>query len=87
VVCTNRESGLVTPIFSLVARAFRLPYVREMKHFLGCVRSGSQPSVTGQAAAGRWQVCWLLLSRSFEERSVRLAEVLDAVPEVTEATR
>jgi len=87
VVCTNRESGLVTPIFRSWPERFASAYVREMKHFLGCVRSGLQPSVTGQD--GRWAVAGVLAATKsfFEERSVRLAELLDAVPEVTEATR
>jgi predicted dehydrogenase len=61
--------------------------VREMKHFLACIRTGSQPSVSG--LDGRWAVAGVLAAtRSFrEERSVRIAEVLDAVAVVGGANR
>jgi predicted dehydrogenase len=87
VVCTDRERGLVTPIYRSWPERFGSAYVREMKHFLGCIRSGSQPSVSG--VDGRWAVAGVLAAtRSFrEERSVRIAEVLDAVTAVGERNR
>ena len=42
-VCTDRERGLVTPIYRSWPERFGSAYVREMKHFLGCIRDGSQP--------------------------------------------
>jgi myo-inositol 2-dehydrogenase/D-chiro-inositol 1-dehydrogenase/scyllo-inositol 2-dehydrogenase (NAD+) len=79
VVCTDRERGLVTPIYRSWPERFGSAYVREMKHFLGCIRSGSQPAVNGRD--GRWAVAGVLAAtRSFrEERSVRIAEVLNPV--------
>jgi myo-inositol 2-dehydrogenase / D-chiro-inositol 1-dehydrogenase len=81
VMCTSRDNGLVTPIFRSWPERFACAYVREMKHFLGCIRTGSQPGVTGRD--GRWAVAGVLTAtKSFlEERSVQLSEVLDAVPE------
>jgi myo-inositol 2-dehydrogenase/D-chiro-inositol 1-dehydrogenase/scyllo-inositol 2-dehydrogenase (NAD+) len=87
VVCTDRERGLVTPIYRSWPERFGSAYVREIKHFLECIRSGSQPSVSG--LDGRWAVAGVLAAtRSFrEERSVRVAEVLDAVASVGERNR
>jgi predicted dehydrogenase len=75
VVCTDRDHGLVTPIFRTWAQRFASAYVREMKHFLGCVRTGSQPRAGGRD--GRWAVAGVLAAtKSFlEERSVRLSEL------------
>jgi predicted dehydrogenase len=77
VVCTDRNHGLVTPIYRSWPERFGSAYVREMKHFLECIRSGSQPSVGG--LDGRWAVAGVLAAtKSFlEERSVKVAEVLD----------
>jgi myo-inositol 2-dehydrogenase/D-chiro-inositol 1-dehydrogenase/scyllo-inositol 2-dehydrogenase (NAD+) len=77
VVCTNRDHGLVTPIYRTWPERFGSAYVREMKHFLECVRSGSKPRVSGQD--GRWAVASVLAATTsfLEERSVRLSEVLE----------
>lgn len=77
VVCTNRDHGLVTPIFRTWPERFASAYVREMKHFLECIRTGSPPRVSGHD--GRWAVAGVLAATTsfLEERSVRLAEVLD----------
>jgi myo-inositol 2-dehydrogenase/D-chiro-inositol 1-dehydrogenase/scyllo-inositol 2-dehydrogenase (NAD+) len=77
VVCTNRDQGLVTPIFRTWPERFASAYVREMKHFLECISTGSQPRVGGHD--GRWAVAGVLAATTsfLEERSVRLAEVLD----------
>jgi myo-inositol 2-dehydrogenase/D-chiro-inositol 1-dehydrogenase/scyllo-inositol 2-dehydrogenase (NAD+) len=81
VVCTDRNHGLVTPIFRSWPERFGSAYVREMKHFLDCIRSGSPPSVS--ASDGRWAVAGVLAAtESFrEQRSVRLAEVFDTSAE------
>ena len=81
VVCTNRDHGLVTPIFRSWPERFASAYVREMKHFLECIRTGSQPCVDGHD--GRWAVAGVLAATTsfLEERSVRLAEVLDRAAE------
>jgi myo-inositol 2-dehydrogenase / D-chiro-inositol 1-dehydrogenase len=78
VVCTDRDRGLVTPIYRSWPERFASAYVREMKHFLECIRSGSRPSVNGRD--GRWAVAGVLAAtRSFQqERSVRIAEVLSS---------
>jgi predicted dehydrogenase len=77
VVCTNREQGLVTPIFRSWPERFAAAYVREMKHFLECIHTGSPPRVSG--LDGRWAVAGVLAATmSFlEERSVQVTEVFD----------
>jgi len=76
VVCTSRDHGLVTPIFRTWPERFAAAYIREMKHFIACIRTGARPRAGG--AEGRWAVAGALAAtRSFlQERSVRLAEVL-----------
>jgi myo-inositol 2-dehydrogenase/D-chiro-inositol 1-dehydrogenase/scyllo-inositol 2-dehydrogenase (NAD+) len=76
VVCTSRDHGLVTPIFRTWPERFAAAYIREMKHFITCIRTGARPRAGG--AEGRWAVAGALAAtRSFiEQRSVRLAEVL-----------
>ena len=75
VVCVNRDHGLVTPIFRTWPERFAAAYIREMKHFIACIRTGARPRAGG--AEGRWAVAGVLAAtRSFlEECSVRLAEV------------
>ena len=75
VVCTDRDHGLVTPIYRTWPERFAWAYIREMEHFLHCIRTGTPPRITG--ADGRWAVaCVLAGTRSFlEERPVRLSEV------------
>jgi myo-inositol 2-dehydrogenase/D-chiro-inositol 1-dehydrogenase/scyllo-inositol 2-dehydrogenase (NAD+) len=77
VVCSQREHGLVTPIFRSWQERFASAYVRELEHFLECIRTASQPRVTG--GDGRWAVAGVLAATtSFREgRSVRLTEVLE----------
>jgi myo-inositol 2-dehydrogenase/D-chiro-inositol 1-dehydrogenase/scyllo-inositol 2-dehydrogenase (NAD+) len=76
VVCTDRERGLVTPIYRTWPERFAWAYIREMEHFLGCIRSGEKPEPGG--LDGRWAVAGVLAgTRAFrEERPVRLAEIL-----------
>jgi predicted dehydrogenase len=87
VICTDRDRGLVTPIYRSWRERFGSAYVREMEHFLGCIRNGSQPSVNG--GDGRWAVAGVLAATKsfYEERSVRVAEVLGAVAAAGQANR
>lgn len=76
VVCTNRDHGLVTPIYRTWPERFAWGYIREMQHFVGCIQSGTPPRVGGED--GRWAVAGVLAgTRSFlEGRPVALSEVL-----------
>ena len=79
VVCTNRDQGLVSPIFRTWPERFAWGYIREMEHFIHCLQTGTPPRVTG--VDGRWAVAGVLAgTRSFlEERPVYLREVLSDV--------
>jgi predicted dehydrogenase len=87
VVCTNRERGLVTPIFRSWRERFASAYVRELKYFFQCIRTGSQPCVNGQD--GRWAVAGVLAATmSFlEKRSVQLSEVFERTREARGVSR
>ena len=76
VVCTDRDQGLITPIFRTWPRRFEWAYIREMEHFVDCIQSGSQPTVGG--VDGRWAVAGVLAGTKslLEERPVLLSEVL-----------
>ena len=76
VVGTDRETGLRTPIYRTWSERFAWAYIREMEHFITCVRSGEEPQVTG--LDGRWAVASVLAAtRSFQDdRPVKLTEVL-----------
>lgn len=76
VVCIDRDHGLVTPIFRRWPERFRWGYIRELEHFVDCVRAERRPIVTGED--GRWAVAMVLAgTRSFlEERPVYLQEVM-----------
>ena len=76
VVCIDRDHGLVTPIFRRWPDRFRWAYIRELEHFIDCVRAERHPIVTGED--GRWAVAMVLAgTRSFlEERPVYLQEVM-----------
>jgi myo-inositol 2-dehydrogenase/D-chiro-inositol 1-dehydrogenase/scyllo-inositol 2-dehydrogenase (NAD+) len=76
VVGIDRNKGLATPIYRTWPDRFAWGYIREMEHFLDCIRRGAEPEPSG--SDGRWAVAGVLAgTRSFqEERSVRLAEVL-----------
>lgn len=75
VVCTNRDQGLITPIFRTWPERFAWGYIHEMAHFIDCIRTGTTPCVGGDE--GRWAVAGVLAgTRSFlEERPVKLAEI------------
>jgi myo-inositol 2-dehydrogenase/D-chiro-inositol 1-dehydrogenase/scyllo-inositol 2-dehydrogenase (NAD+) len=76
VVCTNREQGLITPIYRTWPERFAWGYIKEMQHFIECVRLEKMPKVSGEE--GRWAVAGVLAgTRSFlESRPVYLHEVL-----------
>jgi scyllo-inositol 2-dehydrogenase (NAD+) len=77
-VCTNRDQGIITPIHRTWPDRFRQAYVSEMAHFVGCIRGGKRPRVTGED--GRWAVAGVLAAtRSFlDNRPVALLEVLES---------
>ena len=77
VVCTNRDQGLVTPIFRTWPERFQWGYIYEMEHFAQSIQNQTTPIVGG--AEGRWAVAGVLAgTRSFlEERPVYLKEILD----------
>jgi myo-inositol 2-dehydrogenase/D-chiro-inositol 1-dehydrogenase/scyllo-inositol 2-dehydrogenase (NAD+) len=81
VVCTNRDQGLITPIYRTWPERFQWGYIYEMEHFVNCIKSGTRPRVGGEE--GRWAVAGVLAgTRSFlEERPVTLKEVLDPASE------
>jgi predicted dehydrogenase len=78
VVCTDRDQGLITPIFRRWPQRFEWGYIREMEHFVDCILTGAQPKVGG--ADGRIAVAGVLAgTKSFlEERPVYLSEILGA---------
>jgi len=78
VVCTNRDQGLITPIYRTWPERFAWGYIREMQHFVHSIQQGMPPEVGGED--GRWAVAGVLAgNRSWlEERPVYLREVLDS---------
>jgi predicted dehydrogenase len=76
-VCTNRDQGLVTPIYRTWPERFAWGYIREMEHFIDCIQTDTAPRVGGED--GRWAVAGVLAgTKSFlEERPVHLREVLE----------
>ncbi len=76
VICTDRDEGLVTPIYRTWPQRFAWGYIREMEHFIDCVRTGRPPTVDGRD--GRWAVAGVLAGTTsfLEERPVYLSEVL-----------
>jgi len=77
IVCTNREQGLISPVFRSWPERFADAYVREMRHFLDCIREGRRPRVTGED--GRWAVAGVLAAtKSFRERRpVEMSELAE----------
>ena len=43
VVCTDRDQGLITPIFRTWPERFAWGYIHEMEHFVDCIRRGAAP--------------------------------------------
>ena len=77
VVCTDRQQGLVTPIFRTWSERFAWGYIREVRHFIHCIQNDTPPRVSGED--GRWAVASALAAtRSFfEERPVYVSQILD----------
>jgi myo-inositol 2-dehydrogenase/D-chiro-inositol 1-dehydrogenase/scyllo-inositol 2-dehydrogenase (NAD+) len=75
-VCTNRDQGLITPIYRTWPQRFLMGYIGEFKHFVECVQQERTPNVGGME--GRMAVAGVLAAtKSFlEERPVKLSEVL-----------
>ena len=80
VVCTDRDHGLVTPVFRTWPERFEWGYINELQHFVDCVQAGKAPSIGG--VEGRWAVAGVLAgTKSFlEERPVYLKEILGQPP-------
>jgi myo-inositol 2-dehydrogenase/D-chiro-inositol 1-dehydrogenase/scyllo-inositol 2-dehydrogenase (NAD+) len=76
VACTNRDQGLITPIYRTWPERFKWGYILEMEHFVQCIQGGKTPDVGGED--GRWAVAGVLAgTRSFlEQRPVTLREVM-----------
>jgi myo-inositol 2-dehydrogenase/D-chiro-inositol 1-dehydrogenase/scyllo-inositol 2-dehydrogenase (NAD+) len=76
VVCTDRDHGLVTPIYRTWPERFEWGYINELQHFVSCIQDGTRPRVGG--VEGRWAVAGVLAgTKSFlEERPVYLKEIL-----------
>jgi predicted dehydrogenase len=78
VVCTNRDQGLITPISRTWPQRFEWAYIKELQHFVNCIRNESSPRVGGDD--GWWAVAGVLAgTKSFlEQRPVYLKEIVDA---------
>jgi len=76
VVCTNRDQGLIAPIYRTWPQRFEWGYIREMEHFIVSIQKGQPPRVGGMD--GRWAVAGVLAgTKSFlEERPIYLSEVM-----------
>lgn len=76
VVCTNRDQGLITPIYRTWPERFAWGYIYELEHFLQSVQNESEPRVGG--IEGKWAVAGVLAgTKSFlEERPVYLREII-----------
>jgi predicted dehydrogenase len=76
VICTDRDQGLITPIYRTWPERFAWGYINEMEHFIESVRIGIPPKVG--AEEGRWAVAGVLAAtRSFQEnRPVLLSEIM-----------
>jgi myo-inositol 2-dehydrogenase/D-chiro-inositol 1-dehydrogenase/scyllo-inositol 2-dehydrogenase (NAD+) len=76
VVCTNRDQGLISPIFRTWPERFEWAYINELQHFITCVQTETAPRAGG--IEGRWAVAGVLAgTKSFlEERPVYLKEII-----------
>jgi predicted dehydrogenase len=76
VVCTNRDQGLITPIFRTWPERFEWAYINELQHFITCIQTETAPRAGG--IEGRWAVAGVLAgTKSFlEERPVYLKEII-----------
>jgi myo-inositol 2-dehydrogenase/D-chiro-inositol 1-dehydrogenase/scyllo-inositol 2-dehydrogenase (NAD+) len=77
VVCTNRDQGLITPIYRTWPERFAWAYINEMKHFVECIQQEKTPRVGGED--GRLAVAGVLAGTKslLEERPVYIREVLE----------
>jgi myo-inositol 2-dehydrogenase/D-chiro-inositol 1-dehydrogenase/scyllo-inositol 2-dehydrogenase (NAD+) len=75
-VCTNRDQGLVTPIYRTWPDRFKMGYIGELRHFVDCILNEKEPSVGGEE--GRWAVAGVLAATKsmLENRPVYLNEIL-----------
>lgn len=80
VICTDRDTGAVTPIYRAWPERFEWAYIREMEHFVNCIRQEKEPIVGGED--GQWAVAGVLAgNRSFlEGRVVYLSEIFAQEP-------
>ncbi|OGO61760.1 MAG: hypothetical protein A2032_00635 [Chloroflexi bacterium RBG_19FT_COMBO_49_13] len=78
VVCTDRDQGLITPIFRTWPERFKWAYINELEHFVTCIQDETPPRASG--VDGRWAVAGVLAgTKSFlEQRPVYLREIIDA---------
>lgn len=76
VVCTNRDQGLISPIFRTWPERFEWAYINELAHFVECIQNQTTPRATGMD--GRWAVAGVLAgTKSFlEQRPVNLKEII-----------
>ena len=76
VVCTNRDQGLISPIFRTWPERFEWAYINELEHFVSCIQNETQPRAGG--IEGRWAVAGVLAgTKSFlEQRPVYLKEII-----------
>jgi predicted dehydrogenase len=77
VVCTDRDQGLITPIFRTWPERFKWAYIYELEHFVTCIQDEIPPRAGG--VDGRWAVAGVLAgTKSFlEQRPVYLKEIMD----------
>jgi predicted dehydrogenase len=77
VVCTDRDHGLITPIFRTWPERFKWAYINELQHFVASIQANTPPQATG--IDGRWAVAGVLAgTRSFlEQRPVYLKEIIE----------
>jgi myo-inositol 2-dehydrogenase/D-chiro-inositol 1-dehydrogenase/scyllo-inositol 2-dehydrogenase (NAD+) len=76
VVCTNRDQGLISPIFRTWPERFEWAYINELDHFVSCIQNETAPRAGG--TEGRWAVAGVLAgTKSFlEQRPVYLKEIM-----------
>ena len=76
VVCTNREQGLVTPVFRSWSVRHEWGYIREMQHFVESIITDTPPRVTG--SDGLWAVATHVAGTNslLEDRLVYVNEVM-----------
>jgi predicted dehydrogenase len=76
VVCTDRDQGLISPIFRTWPERFEWAYINELQHFITCIQTETTPRAGG--IEGRWAVAGVLAgTKSFlEERPVYLKEII-----------